>query len=167
MEEPEPGNKEMLGTPIAEYRDEIVALDVLVGFIFFAGCGLVLAACLVADRHFIMYSLIGLVLFGALVVGVTKSVSRNRLLIYPEGLVQITRGQMEKCLWKDLRTIEIREEQIYSSGLAFATHRHCVLRRRDGSEMKVHAVKITPAVLKTIKEACRMDISTEPAKTDK
>jgi hypothetical protein len=37
MEEPEPGNKEMLGTPIAEYRNEIVALDVLVGFILFAG----------------------------------------------------------------------------------------------------------------------------------
>jgi hypothetical protein len=58
-------------------------------------------ACLVADRAFIMYSLIGLVLFGVLAVGVTKSVSRNRLLI-----------------------------------------------------------------LKTIKEACRMDTSTEPAKTD-
>jgi hypothetical protein len=142
---------DQLGELIAEFKNES-AQGILVSGIVICSVGVAtLAAQMLLHLHvLLMVGSITWILLGLIPISMGISQKSNRLRIYSDGLEQFIEGRSQCCRWSDVREILVHKQYTYASGICSEVRFHCKLLRNDGTIMSVHAVTITPQILKIL-----------------
>jgi hypothetical protein len=148
---------DQLGELIAEFKNETAQPSLVTGIAICSAGVLALAAQKLLDLHVLLtVGSISWILMGLIPIAVGLSLKSNRLQICSEGVVQLIAGRSQCCRWSDVREILVEKQYTYASGICSDVRFHCRLLRNDGTTMNVHAVTITPRILKLLHDRWEM-----------